>query len=87
MFKTLKKLSTFLPTHTYMYINVFYICVYINTCIMCVYTHICIYTHAWIMCVCIYAHTHACLLKSSYLISNSSDASKKNKADIPTVSA
>ena len=54
---------------------------------MCVYTHICIYTHAWIMCVFIYAHTHACLLKSSYLISNSSDASKKNKADIPTVSA
>ena len=54
---------------------------------MCVYTHICIYTHAWIMFVCIYAHTHACLLKSSYLISNSGDASEKNKADIPTVSA
>ena len=41
------------------------------------------------MCVCIYAHTHACLLKSisSYLVSNSNDVSKKNKANIPTVSA
>ena len=43
-------------------------------CIMCVYTH---------------AHTHAYLLKSvsSYLIRNSSDISKKNKAIVPTISA
>ena len=61
----------------------------ISTHIMCIYTHICIYTHVRIMCVCIYAHTHACLLKSvsSYLISNSNGVSKKNKANIPTVSA
>ena len=62
----------------------------ISTHVLYVYIHTtCIYTHAWIMCVRIYSHTHACLLKSvsSYLVSNSNDVSKKNKANIPTVSA
>lgn len=55
--------------------------VYIHTHVLYVYIHNvhCVYTHV---------HTHAYLLKSvlSYLIRNSSDISKKNKAIVPIIS-